>query len=89
GSGSINRLWGIPILGLYLRAILIIPHALLLLVLEIAIVFVSLVIWIPILINGRMPTFGYALYGGFLRVAARANLYILLVPVRYPPISIT
>ncbi|HJP87660.1 MAG TPA: DUF4389 domain-containing protein [Candidatus Limnocylindrales bacterium] len=89
GSGSINRLWGIPFLGLYLRAILIIPHAILLFFLEIAAIFLSIVIWIPILINGRMPSIGYAIYGGFLRITMRVSLYVLLVPVRYPPISIT
>ena len=89
GSGSINRLWGIPLLGLYLRAILVIPHAILLFLLQVVAFFLSLVIWIPILINGRMPSFGYAIYGGFLRITTRVALYVLLVPVRYPPISIT
>ena len=89
GGGRINRLWGIPLLGIYARMLLIIPHAILLLLLYIPIILFSLVAWIPILINGRMPTIGYAIYGGFLRLSARATMWVLLVPTPYPPLSIT
>ena len=89
GSGSINRLWGIPFLGLYVRMILIIPHALLLFVLYFPVAFFALLSFAFILFTGRMPTMAYALIGGFLRITARATAYIFLVPVRYPPISLT
>jgi hypothetical protein len=89
GGGTINRLWGIPFLGIWARGVLIIPHAILLVLLYIPLILFSLVAWIPILINGRMPTIGYAIYGGFLRLTTRATLWVLLVPAPYPPISIT
>ena len=87
-DGSMNRLWGIPFLGFYLRAILVIPHAILVFILYFPVVLISLVIWLPILINGRMPGFGYTLYGGFLRLWTRTYLWVLLTPVPYPPIRI-
>lgn len=89
GSGSINRLWGIPFFGIWVRGILVIPHAILLLILYVPLILFSLVAWVPILINGRMPTIGYAIYGGFLRLTARATMWVLLVPAPYPPLSIT
>ena len=56
-----NRLWGIPILGLALRAIMVIPQAILLWFLAIGVWLMALVSWIPILFNGQMPGWGYAL----------------------------
>ena len=85
-DGSINRLWGIPFLGIWLRTLILIPHFIVLLFLGIAVYLGVFVIWIPILINGRMPDLGYALYGGFLRLYARAYLYLILAPIPYPPI---
>lgn len=88
GSGSINRLWGIPFLGIWVRGILVLPHAILLFILYFPLILFSLVAWVPILINGRMPPIGYTLYGGFLRLSARATMWVLLVPAPYPPLSI-
>ena len=85
-DGSINRLWGIPFLGLWLRGLLVIPHAFVLFFLSIVAYFGIFVIWIPILINGRMPALGYAVYGGFLRLYARVYMWIFLTPVPYPPL---
>lgn len=85
-GGSINRLWGIPFLGALARSILVIPHVIVLVVLSIALYFVLLVIWIPVLLNGRFPKFGYDLFGGYLRLTARASLWTFLMPFPYPPI---
>jgi len=85
-DGSINRLWGIPFLGLWLRGLLVIPHAIVLFALAIVLYFGIFVIWIPILINGRMPALGYQLYGGYLRLYARVYLWVFLTPVPYPPL---
>jgi hypothetical protein len=85
-DGSINRLWGIPFLGLWVRSMLIIPHAIVLIFLSLVMYLGIFVIWIPILINGRMPALGYQVYGGYLRLSARASLWLFLTPVPYPPI---
>ena len=89
GSGSINRLWGIPFLGIWVRAILIIPHAILLFILYFPVAFFALLSFAFILFTGRMPTMAYAVIGGFLRISIRCSAYIFLMPVRYPPISLT
>jgi hypothetical protein len=86
-DGSINRLWGIPFLGLWVRGILVIPHVIVAFLLGIVMWLGIFVLWIPILLNGRMPQVGYQIYGGYLRLYARAYLWVLLTPVPYPPIT--
>lgn len=83
----LNRLWGIPLLGLMTRAVLVFPQLIVLGVLSIAIYFAMLVIWIPVLLNGRFPQLGYDLFGGYLRLVVRASLWTLLMPLPYPPIT--
>ena len=51
-----NSLWGIPFLGIWLRAVLVIPQAIILLFVAIAMAFAVLVSWIPVLLNGRMAS---------------------------------
>ncbi len=84
-----NQLWGIPIVGLIVRAILVIPQALILIVVGILVACMQLVSWIPILVNGRMAGWGYAVAGGYLRLSTRAALYVLLITGRYPPFGLT
>ncbi len=84
---SISRLWGIPFLGAWVRSILIIPHAIVLIILSFGIFFATLVTWIPVLINGRFPQLGYDLFGGYMRLSTRATLWTLFLAIPYPPIS--
>ena len=84
-----NRLWGIPFLGLWLRAILVIPQAIILFFVAFAMALVILISWIPILLNGRMASWGYMIVGGYYRLGARAALYVLLMTGRYPPFGLT
>ena len=86
---GINRLWGIPLLGIYLRGLLVIPHAFLLFILYFPIAFLAFLSWIFILIYGRLPDFYFTLYGGFLRISARATLWVALVPAPYPPLRLS
>jgi hypothetical protein len=80
-----NRLWGIPFVGLIIRAILVIPQIIVLWILAILIGFLFLISWIPILINGRQAGFIYTIMGGYLRLSTRVNLYVGLITGRYPP----
>src|SRR3954447_20325272 len=84
-----NRLWGIPMLGIVARAILVIPHGIILFFVAIAMAFIVLVSWIPILLNGRMASWGYSIVGGYMRLAARTALYVLLVTGSSPPFGLT
>jgi len=84
---QINQLWGIPFLGIWFRGLLVIPHAIVLFFITIGVSFAFLVIWIPILVNGRFPDLGYDLFGAYFRLSTRMSVWTLLVPVPYPPIS--
>ena len=82
---TINRLWGIPFLGVLAREILLIPQAIVLFFLGLAVYVVMFVVWIPVLMNGRFPQVGYDLFGGYLRLTARVSFWTLLMPLPYPP----
>lgn len=80
-----GRLWGIPVLGSMIRLILVIPQAILLVILGLAVCVAMLVSWIPVLLTGRMAGWGYGLLGGYLRLSVRVSAYVLLVTGAYPP----
>ncbi len=84
----INRLWGIPILGYVVRAIVLIPHFILIWLLSILAWFLMLVVWVPVLILGRQADIIYTIIGGFYRWQLRVNAYFLLMVDKYPPFSL-
>ena len=84
---SLNRLWGIPILGIMVRGIVLIPHMIVLGILAIVLYISFIVLWIPILLMGKYPNAFASFYSGFLRYAARVMAYFFLLPVPYPPFS--
>jgi len=86
---EMNRLWGIPFFGIWLRGLLAIPHAIVVFILGIGVFFAMFVVWIPVLIDGRFPQLGYDLFGGYLRLSTRIAIWTLLVPAPYPPLSPT
>ena len=83
----INRLWGIPVIGQMVRAILLIPHLIILSFLAILTGFLMLVVWVPVLIFGRQADLIYTLVGGMYRWQLRVSAYLLLMVDRYPPFS--
>jgi hypothetical protein len=84
----INRLWGIPIIGYVVRAIVLIPHFILLWLLAILVWFLLLVVWVPVLILGRQADIIYTFIGGFYRWQLRMSAYFLLMVDKYPPFSL-
>ena len=84
-----NRLWGIPLVGLVVRAILCLPHAIVLWILGIAVGLVFLVSWIPVLVNGRQADSIVSFVAGTYRYALRVASYIVLITGRYPPFSLS
>jgi hypothetical protein len=84
----VNQLWGIPFIGLGIRSIILIPHFVVLWFVGIAVAVVFLVSWIPVLLEGRMATWGYTILGGYLRWTARVTLYLLMITDRYPPFAL-
>lgn len=79
-----GRFWAIPILGILARAVLLIPHLVVLYFVGICVFGAVLVLWIPVLINGRYPTWGYRLVGGYIRWSARLSAYTYGLTDRYP-----
>ena len=86
---GIGRLWGLPGIGVAVRALLLIPHFIVLWLLAIAVGFVMLVSWIPVLINGRQAGFVYSILGGFQRWILRVTSYLYLLTSGYPPFSLS
>ena len=84
----INQLWGIPFVGLAVRSLILIPHFVVLWFVGIAVFVAFLVSWIPVLLDGRMATWGYTLFGGYLRWTTRVTLYLLMLTDRFPPFAL-
>ena len=88
-AARINRLWGIPALGYIVRAILLIPHFILLWLIGILAALMTLVTWIPVLLLGRFPGWGYRWIGGLMGWATRVQAYLGLMTPTYPPFSLS
>lgn len=95
-AGARNRWWAFPVLGGIARAVVLIPHLIILVLL--AIIFnpglggghiglAFLILWIPVLIGGIMPTWGYAFVGGYLRWSTRASAFLFGLTDAYPPFT--
>lgn len=80
-----HRLWGIPLVGLWIRWLLLIPHWIVLALIGIVVAFLILVSWVPVLINGRQAGAIVQWVGGFYRWVIRVSSYALLLTGRYPP----
>ncbi len=86
---SMSRLWGIPLFGLMVRFIVLIPHLIVLGILMLVGYLGEIILWIPILFTGKYPGWAMSFYSGLLRYMARVYAYLLLLPVPYPPFSLS
>ena len=86
-SVTMSRLWGIPIVGVGIRSVLLIPHYVVLFFYAFVTAILQLVLWIPVLVNGRYPGWGYSIVGGYVRWVTRVQAYLLLAAAAYPPLS--
>ena len=80
-----NRFWAVPVLGIVVKLILLIPHLIILSILGQVAALLFLVTWIPVLFGGRYPSWGYELIGGTLRWNTNVNAYLYGLTDRYPP----
>jgi hypothetical protein len=87
-SEAQNRLWGIPIVGVMIRAILLIPHLIVLTLLGIVVGILALFTWVPVLLTGRTADWVVRWVGGFYRWSFRVYAYAFLLTGRYPPFSL-
>lgn len=84
-----NRMWAIPIVGILIKAILLIPHYIILYVLSIIVGLLNLITWIPVLFGGQYPEWGMNLVGGYVRWGARCAAYLLGLTDTYPPFQLS
>jgi Domain of unknown function (DUF4389) len=84
---AVSRFWAIPLLGIVIKSIILIPHIIILYVLSFIIPLVHLVIWIPVLINGRYPDWAFTFNAGQIRWYARVTGYVFGLSDDYPAFS--
>jgi len=72
---EINRLWGIPFVGVFVRMILAIPHMIVLGIMSIGLYIWLLLGWIPILLLGRQPSLVVKFLTEYLHRAFRVAGY--------------
>jgi hypothetical protein len=83
---EINRLWGIPLFGLFVRFLCLIPHVIIASILWTLTVLAWLFVWIPVLLFGRYPDWAASFFGLTLRYTLRLAGWMMFLPVPYPPI---
>jgi hypothetical protein len=88
-EAGIDRLWGIPIIGQMVRGVLLIPHFIVLFLIAIVVALMLLVTWIPVLLLGRFPGWGYRWVGGLMGWSTRVQAYYQLLTPKYPPFSLS
>lgn len=88
-SALINRLWGIPLIGGFIRWILLIPHFFVVFFVAIVAAIMLLFSWIPVLILGRFPGWGYRWVGGLMGWYVRMQAYLYFLTSTYPPFSLS
>ncbi|MBV9278883.1 MAG: DUF4389 domain-containing protein [Chloroflexi bacterium] len=84
-----NRFYAIPVVGLIVKEVMLIPHFVVLYVLGLLVGVLQLVLWIPVLFGGKYPDFGYQMVGGTIRWGARVFAFFLGLTDRYPPFELS
>jgi len=86
--GRNNRWWAFPLLGFYIKLIVLLPHWLCIAGIGVAAMFLYFTMWIPVLITGRYPQAPYGLMCSWLRWILRVSAYQGGLTDKYPPFSL-
>ncbi len=86
-QATYNRFYAVPLLGIFVKYIMLIPHFVILYALGIVAGVLNLVTWIPVISSGTYPDWGRQMIGGYLRWGARVFAYLLGLTDKYPPFS--
>jgi hypothetical protein len=73
---------------IFVKWLLIIPHAIVLYLLSLAVYVVWFIAWFAILFTGRYPRGMFDFVTGFSRWSHRVSTYVLLLTDAYPPFSL-
>jgi len=80
-----SRFYAVPLVGYTARYLLLLPHLLCLVLVALCVVLLQLVMWIPVLLTGRYPRWGYSFVGGYLRWSTRLQAFMFGLTDEYPP----
>ena len=80
-----TRWMAIPLVGLVVKAILLVPHLLVIYGLAIAVSVAVLIAWAPVLFRGSYPRWARDLVSGYLRWSVRVQGYLFGLADGYPP----
>lgn len=83
-----SRFFAIPLVGYLVRHLLLIPHYVVLIVLGVLVSLSQLFLWVPVLVGGRYPRWGYGFVGGYIRWNTRVLAYLFGLTDTYPPFSL-
>jgi hypothetical protein len=83
-----NKLFAVPVLGLVIKTIMLIPHLVILAILQMVVGLLQYVLWIPVLFTGRYPDFGHLVVGGTLSWHNRVVAYYFGLVETYPAFSL-
>jgi len=81
---SPSQLWAIPILGFLLKLLVLIPVFIGIFFVGIGLFFALIVIWIPVLLNGRYPSWGRDFVIWAIRWSLQVNAFVYGLTDRYP-----
>lgn len=84
-----NRVWAIPVIGILIKYISIIPQIIMLYILGAVVYVAQLVLWAFVLFGGQYPEWGYSLVGGTLRLGLRTAAFVLGLTDKYPGFSLS
>jgi Domain of unknown function (DUF4389) len=85
--GSRNKLYAVPIVGIVLKEIMLIPFFIALYLVGILVSLTNLVAWIPVLFVGTYPDFANTINGGYVRWMSRVATFMTGIHDRYPSFS--
>ncbi len=86
---SPSRWLNFPVIGLLVKLVLVIPHVVILLFLNVIASLLLLIAEFAILFTGRFPRGIHTFIVGYVRWSTRVNGYLLAFTDRYPPFSLT
>lgn len=82
-----SRFLAIPLLGFLVRYLFLIPHYIALILLGVIVTLTQVFLWIPVIVGGRYPRWGYVFVGGYIRWTTRVTAYHFGLTDAYPPFT--
>jgi hypothetical protein len=82
-----NKLYAVPIIGLVLKWVMLIPFFIALYIVSIIVQLAGYVTWIPVMFVGKYAGFADTIYGGYVRWTSRIAAYMTGIQDHYPSFS--